>query len=169
MLAVPAAEIKASEMVEELLDSDEARVVPAHVIFGNLAEQMERVEKTQQTHVREAIMRLFRGEQSLHVTACRDRVKFGGFQGENREAAVLNPAAILEIKLLFGVEIFHGRWVRTGNGDITEASNPIRPAAPQSIADYMRGRKVDKLGIVQANSVQGQNQAISCAGVQSVR
>jgi hypothetical protein len=34
------AEIKALEMVEELLDSDQARVVPAHVIFDNLAGEL---------------------------------------------------------------------------------------------------------------------------------
>jgi hypothetical protein len=102
----------------------------------------------------------FRKEPRIHVTGRNDRVKLGG---TDNEVAVLNPAAILEIKLLFSVKILHGRWFPDGGSDPVKAANIIRPMAPRRIAEYMRERKVGKWGIIQADSMVGQQQQVDAA------
>ena len=88
------AETKAAEMVEELLASDQARVVPVHVIYGNLAGELDDVDKGQRTYVRDAVVNLFRHEKKFHVTANNDRIRFsakvGAVGSANKEPAVLN-------------------------------------------------------------------------------
>jgi hypothetical protein len=162
------AETKAAEMVEELLASDQARVVPVHVIFCNLAGELDDVDKGQRTYVRDAVVNLFRHEEKLHVTANNDRIRFGAKVGSvggstNKEAAILTPAAILEIELLFGVKILHGLWVQADEGKPVTTTDLLRSTAPLSIAEYMRERHVDKWGIIQGDSGAAQNPQGSAA------
>jgi Family of unknown function (DUF5906) len=153
------AEDKTIEMIEELVASDQARVVPAHVIWGVLSEYLEKAEKTQQAHIREAVMKLFRGTKKLHVTSKDDRARLGG---TDKEPAILNPAAILEIELLFGAKILHGYWI-VGSGQRIRAADVTRPEAPRSIVDYLRERRIEKWGIIQGDSGVEQHQTVNLA------
>ncbi len=147
------AENKALEMAEELAGSDLARVVPAHTIYGALAAQLDSVDEKAKPHVKDAAMRQFRQAERLHVTANNDRVRFGAMVGgiaggSDKETAVLNPAALLEIEVLFGVKISHGRWFQNESGKPVGVMDLLRPIEPRSIADYLRGRRVDAWGVI---------------------
>ena len=105
--------------------------MPVHVIYGNIAGELDDVDKGQRTYVRDAVVNLSRREKKLHVTAHNDRIKFGakvggGAGGTNKEPAVLTPAAILEIELLFSVKILHGQWVQADEGKAVTATDLLQ-------------------------------------------
>ena len=140
-------------MVEELLASDQPRVVPAHIIYGALATQLDGLTDQARSYTKDRAIGQFRQAEGLHVTANSDRVKLGG---TDKEFAILNPAALLEIEVLFGAKVSLGRWVHTESGTDVAAKDPIRASEPMNIAEYMRQRRIDAWGVILNDQEQAQ-------------